>query len=102
MEQMNYEKHFEESADRRTHFWEKFGRLDPYVLTHAINPAFMGGPTWPSLRQAFLTIETPTGTILASDGLSDPYDDYDSNPKNQAYNGLGFEVYMECPEKPTD
>lgn len=97
---MDYEQHFKESADKRTAFWEKAGQLDPYVLTHAINPAFMGGPVWPSLRQAFLTIETLTGTIIASDGLSDPYDDYDTNPKNQPYNGLGFEVYLESPEKP--
>jgi hypothetical protein len=99
-ERINYEQHFQESADKRTAFWEKLGKLDPYVITHAINPSFMGGPRWPSLRQAFLTIETPTGSIIASDGLSDPYDDYDTNPKSQPYNGLGIEIYLESPEKP--
>jgi hypothetical protein len=99
---MNYEEHFKESADKRTAFWENIGQLDPYVIAHAINPAFMGGPRWPSLRQAFITIDTPSGTILASDGLSDPYDDYDTNPKNQSYNGLGFEVYVQCSEKPEE
>ncbi len=96
---MDYEQHFEASAQKRNAFWEKIGKLDPYVISHILNPAFMGGPRWPSLRQAFLNIETPQGTIIASDGLSDPYDDYDTNPKNQSYNGLGFELYMESPEK---
>jgi hypothetical protein len=54
----------------------------------------MGGPTWPSLRQAFLTINTPERTILASDGLSDPYDDMDTNSANAPYNGFGLEVYV--------
>jgi hypothetical protein len=99
---MNYEEHFKESADKRTAFWESIGQLDPYVIAHTINPAFMGGPRWPSLRQAFITIETPTGTILASDGLSDPYDDYDTNPNNQPYNGLGFEMYVQSSENLKD
>jgi hypothetical protein len=99
---MDYEQHFQKSAEKRELFWKNRGNLDPYVIAHIINPSFMGGPTWPSLRQAFVTIDTPTCTIIASDGLSDPYSDYDSNPKNQPYNGLGFEVYMESPEKITD
>ncbi len=98
---MDYEQHFAESAKKRTALWESIGKLDPYVISHVINPAFMGGPRWPSLRQAFVNVETAQGTIIASDGLSDPYDDYDTNPKNQSYNGLGFEFYMESPEKPT-
>ena len=99
---MNYEQHFQASAEKRSAFWNNIGKLDPYVLSHVINPSFMGGPTWPSLRQAFVIIDTPESTIIASDGLSDPYDDYDSNPENQTYNGLGFEVYVESPEKMTD
>lgn len=95
---MNYEEHFDKSVELRTEFWGKIGQVHEDVISHFINPAFMGGPAWPSLRQAFMKIGTPTGTILASDGLSDPYSDFDTNPDNQAYNGIGCEFYIECDE----
>lgn len=96
---MNYEEHFDASAEKRNAFWETIGTLDPYVISHIINPAFMGGPAWPSLRQAFVNVQTKDSTIIASDGLSDPYDDFDTNPDNQSYNGLGLEFYVQTPGK---
>ncbi len=95
---MNYEEHFDQSARLRSNHWKSIGNLHTDVITHLINPAFMGGPEWPSTRQAFVIIDTPSGTILSSDGLSDPYRDYDENPDNQAYNGVGCEFYIECTE----
>lgn len=89
-----YEEHFENSCKLRNEFWESIGQLDPDVIAHLINPSFMGGPTWPSLRQAFATIRMPEHTIIASDGLSDPYDDMESNTSNAEYNGFGLEVYV--------
>lgn len=95
---MNYEEHFDQSAKLRSSQWKSIGNLHTDVITHLINPAFMGGPEWPSTRQAFVIVDTPGGTILASDGLSDPYNDFDENPENQAYNGVGCEFYIECNE----
>ncbi|AEA43798.1 suppressor of fused domain protein [Fluviicola taffensis] len=95
---MNYEEHFTQSAQIREKNWKSIGNLHTDVITHLINPAFMGGPEWPSTRQAFVVIDTPSGTILSSDGLSDPYNDFDENPDNQAYNGIGCEFYIECSE----
>ena len=95
---MNYQEHFDRSVEIRNEFWSKVGTVHPDVMAHAINPGFMGGPMWPSVRQAFLKIDTPTGTIIASDGLSDPYSDFDENPANQTYNGVGCEFYLECDE----
>lgn len=34
------------------------------VLTHAINPAFMGRPAWPSLHQAFVKVNTAQSVKL--------------------------------------
>lgn len=90
----SYQEHFDKSCQLRDSYWKSIGEVDPYVMTHAINPAFMGGPVWPSLRQAFLTINTPERTILASDGLSDPYDDMETNEANAPYNGFGLEAYV--------
>ena len=95
---MNYEAHFDKSVELRNEFWSKIGKVHEDVIAHAINPGFMGGPMWPSVRQAFIKIDTPAGTIIASDGLSDPYSDFDTNEANQAYNGLGCEFYIECDE----
>lgn len=89
-----YEEHFENSCKLRNEYWEAIGALDPDVIAHLINPAFMGGPKWPSLRQAFVTVRQPERTIIASDGLSDPYDDMETNTSNAPYNGLGLEVYV--------
>jgi len=45
-------------------------------LNDSANPALLGGPKWPALRQAFRVVRRKTGNvILASDGLSDPFDD---------------------------
>jgi hypothetical protein len=87
---LTYEEHFDKSCELRSEFWQSVGELDPDVIAHLINPSFMGGPVWPSLRQAFATIRRPDVTIITSDGLSDPYEEGDND-----YNGLGMEVYVE-------
>ncbi|BAV05825.1 hypothetical protein SAMN05421788_10834 [Filimonas lacunae] len=89
-----YDQHYEDSCLLRTSFWQAVGKLEEDVIAHIINPAFMGGPMWPSVRQAFITVHRPDSTILASDGLSDPYDDMDTNPDNAPYNGFGLETYI--------
>lgn len=93
---MNYDEHFNQSAELRAAHWNQLGTLHEDVITHLINPAFMGGPSWPSLRQAFVRIDTPSGVILATDGLSDPYSDFNDNPEHREYNGIGCELYIEC------
>ena len=99
---MNYDEHFKLSCDKREKFWKSIGELYPDVVASLINPAFMGGPKWPSLRQAHIGIKVKDNTIIASDGLSDPYDDYDTNPENQPYNGLGLELYVVSTSKLND
>lgn len=89
-----HQEHFDRSCELRDSHWNSIGEVDPYVISHIINPALMGGPVWPAMRQAFKTIQAPERTILASDGLSDPYDDMDTNTTNAAYNGFGLEVYV--------
>jgi hypothetical protein len=97
MNKQNYESHFQESCSRRDAFWKSVGKMDADVLAPMINPAFAGGPRWPSMRQAFATVRCPTTTIIASDGLSDPFDDQSENSDGDAYNGFGLEIYAETP-----
>jgi hypothetical protein len=70
--------------------WSSVGTVDPYVVSHLINPAFISGAQWPGLRQAFRKITRADGlAIVASDGLADPdLDDPAAGP------GLGAEVYL--------
>lgn len=91
---MNYNEHFERSCHLREEFWKSIGELYTDVVSNMVNPAFMGGPRWPSLRQAHIGVKLDNQTIIASDGLSDPYDDFDTKEENQAYNGLGLELYV--------
>jgi hypothetical protein len=63
----------ERVGEQRSAAWRAVGDLDPYVAAHIINPAFMGGPRWPALRQAFVKVTMPDGTaVISSDGLTDP------------------------------
>lgn len=91
----NIEQLQKETYQKRGAFWTNMGEVSPDVISHLINPAFTGGPRWPSLRQAFITLKLPNGNIvIASDGLSDPFD-------NAAYateNGFEVEFYVETDE----
>ena len=78
--------------------WASCGEVDPHVLAPIINPAFAGGPVWPNLRQAYRTVRGPFGVLLASDGLSDPFDDSWADPPVQ--NGFAMEVYAVTGEEP--
>ena len=69
--------------------WSSWGRVDEDLIAHALNPAFMGGPTWPNLREAFVTARQDGQLLLASDGLSDPF----PNPEAGDGNGFGLEVF---------
>lgn len=78
-------------GEQRSAAWRTIGDLDADVVAHLINPAFMGGPRWPALRQAFAKITLADGTaLIASDGLSDPFDDATDA-------GWGAEVYLAAP-----
>lgn len=90
------EKNFQESCALRDAFWAGIGKVDPDVMGHLVNPTFMGGPRWPSLRQAFVTVRTGASTLIASDGLSDPFDD-PADEETKSYNGYGLEFYVETP-----
>lgn len=63
------------SFDRRSAAWSAWGRLDGDVLTHLVNPSLTGGPRWPALRQAFRVARHGESILVASDGLSDPFDE---------------------------
>lgn len=75
--------------EARDAFYKTLGKVDSDVIAPLINPAFMGGPSWPSLRQAWKVIRRPESIIIASDGLCDPFED-EKTP-------LGFRVEV-CAE----
>lgn len=80
----------EKSFELRTEAWSKWGEVEPDVLTHLISPTFMGGPRWPAMRQAFRVVRRPGSVLVASDGLSDPFDE-DEGPED--LNGVGLEFF---------
>jgi hypothetical protein len=83
----------EETALARDRFYASLGAVDADVLASLINPAFRGGPRWPALRQAWSTIRRPDSTLVASNGLSDPFEE-DGQPPVPL--GHRIEVYAEA------
>ncbi|MDH5178082.1 MAG: hypothetical protein OEZ39_16375 [Gammaproteobacteria bacterium] len=63
---------YEATCNARDRLYSSFGNVEPDVIAHAINPAFMGGPAWPSLRHAFSIIRRGDSTLIVSNGLADP------------------------------
>lgn len=92
MENAEKEARHEAMYAVRDKFWKGVGEVDPYVLSFMINPAFMGQPAWPDLRQAFKRIVTKDSVILATDGLSDEF----SDSEGPDY-GFEIELYIELP-----
>ena len=69
--------------------WGGWGSVDDHLIGHLVNPAFMGGPRWPALRQAHSVTRRGRSVLMASDGLADPTSWADGPPSN----GYGVEVY---------
>ncbi|MCS3848500.1 suppressor of fused domain protein [Xanthomonas campestris] len=87
---------YEQTNTARDELFESLGQVDSDVIAHVINPAFMGGPRWPALRQAFSIIRTNDSIMVASNGLSDPFDDVE-----EPNNGYRVEIIAETKEKLT-
>lgn len=74
-------------------YWSGIGMVERDVLGHFISPAFMGGPSWPTTRQAYRVVRRQGAILLATDGMADPFDD-DGEPAN----GFGHELFIETPD----
>jgi hypothetical protein len=89
-----------DACEQRMRLFGAIGQVEPYVLTNIMNPTLMGGPRWPALRQGFAVIRRKvrrgfrrrSHTLIASHGLSDPFDDGSGD------SGLGFELILEADE----
>jgi hypothetical protein len=70
--------------------WRSVGAVEQDVLGHVISPSFLGGSDWPSTRQAYRVVRRGEAVIIATDGLSDPFD---SAP--ELGNGFEMELFLE-------
>ncbi|MGF1868246.1 suppressor of fused domain protein [Enterovibrio norvegicus] len=84
---------YDKTNDVRDVLFSSLGKVDTDVIAHLINPAFMGGPQWPTLRQAFSIIRTDDSIKVVSTGLSDPFDDVE-----EPNNGFKIEIIAETTE----
>ncbi|MCD9031289.1 hypothetical protein LDO32_06050 [Luteimonas sp. Y-2-2-4F] len=81
---------FEASAARRDACWAAVGSVAPDVLSHLISPSLMGGPAWPTTRQAYRVVRRSGRILIATDGLSDPFDGVEGMG-----NGFETELFIE-------
>ena len=66
----------ERSIQARSAAWAQLGKTRRIPTTHLKASANSERQKWPSVRQSYQLVERGNGTtILASDGLSDPFDD---------------------------
>lgn len=89
MREEEIEKHYE----ARDAYVQSLGTPDDDLLAPLVNPSFVGGPRWPSLREAWRRVTRGGHTIIVSDGLSDPFD-HETEPNI----GFGIEILLETPD----
>lgn len=78
----------EATGEARSAYFRTLGEVDEDVWAPMVNPRFQGGPVWPT-RPAWRCIRREDQTLIASDGLSDPY--YEVEEPEQ---GFGVEVAL--------
>ncbi|MGA4634096.1 suppressor of fused domain protein [Pseudomonas solani] len=85
----------EASSERLDLHWQSIGTVERDVLAYLISPSFTGGPYWPSTRQAYRVVRRAGSILLATDGLSSPFDDGD-----EPVNGFEMELFIDTPDIP--
>lgn len=83
----------EASQAARDAYWSGIGQVEPDLLAPLISPGLMGGPAWPATRQAYRVVRRGGSLILATDGLSDPFEGVTGGG-----NGFGMELFLETAE----
>lgn len=92
-----YEAALKATCEGRDRFWSSVGEVEPDFISYLISPGLMGGPHWPTTRQAFRVIRRTTSVIVASDGLADPFDGTDPYG-----NGFETELFIETASLPAE
>jgi hypothetical protein len=70
----DFERLIDATAKARLAYFRTLGEPDADVWFPIVNPAFQGGPAWPT-RPAWQRIRSGDQTIIASSGLTDPIGD---------------------------
>lgn len=83
------------SAECLDRHWQSVGTVEKDVLAYLISPSLTGGPYWPSTRQAYRVVRRDHSIVLATDGLSDPFDDAEG-----LGNGFEMELFLETADIP--
>lgn len=68
------------------------------VYAPLIGGALTGMPAWPT-REAFRALSTEHGTLVATDGLSDPFEAGAEVEGLEAFSGHGLELWIESDER---
>lgn len=75
--------------------WSSVGISERDVITYMISPSFMGGADWPSTRQAYRVVRRGDSILLATEGMSDPFDGVEGMG-----NGFEMELFIETSDIP--
>lgn len=86
--------HLEATRELRDELYASIGRVEPDVVAHWFNSAFLGAAAWPAQRQSFSVIRRDNSNLLITDGLSDPFANVGT--KNS---GFALELYAESKQR---
>lgn len=89
------------AADARVAEYGRLGHLDPAPIPTQLNPSLRPTAAWPTPQQDFRRIGRGPWTVIASSGLSNPYNDPAQTPTSGRHGaahrvGLGVEVLVEA------
>ncbi len=87
----------EASLLARDVYWAQYGISDDAFLEYDTPPSPSAAPSWPTASQKFRIVRTENSLIVASEGLSDPFECF-QGPADK--NGFGQEVFIEVPGLP--
>jgi hypothetical protein len=79
----------------------EFVNGEDVVFAPIVGARLTGGPTWPS-REGFRALRTERTTIVATEGLSDPYEAAEAVPELASVSGTGMEIWLEADERIED
>lgn len=94
-----YQTLLDETHAAMDRHWQKVGYVESDVIAEIIPSVFMGGPAWPTIRQAYRIVRRENSILLTTDGMSDPFDEEGADVPG---NGFGMELFIETADIPAE
>lgn len=94
IEDADFRRALDHSCRRRQEYWTAVGGVESELYAPLINARLQGSEAnWPAYREAYRIVRRGSSTIIATDGLSDPFEG-----TTGLGNGFEVELFLETPD----